>query len=150
MKQLGNLAMVCARRPEVLMQLHNGQVAVYVGVGPDRAVLTAPWSDDGKISGIIHELNFGRYAFKGDAGNTPPTSNTEVKDYKGAITPARGVSLINRLIDRLINDECGHVKPVIEALLDMGFTENELVEVFHFSSSDVDKCANGPDAPEMN
>ncbi len=42
MKQLGNLAMVCAQRPEVLMQLHNGQAAVYVGAGPDRAVLAAP------------------------------------------------------------------------------------------------------------
>ncbi len=152
MKQLGNLAMVCARRPEVLMQLHNGQAAVYVGAGPDRAVLAAPWDNDGRISGIIHELNFGRYAIKGDTGNTPPTSSTapEVEDYKGLITPARSVYLIDRLIDRLINDEGGHVKPVIEALLDMGFTEDELVEGFHFSSSDVDECANGPDAPEMN
>lgn len=28
MKQLGNLAMVCARRPETLMQLHDGRVTV--------------------------------------------------------------------------------------------------------------------------
>lgn len=149
MKQIGNLAMVCARRPEVLMQLHNGQAAVYIGAGPDRAVLAAPWDDDGRISGIIHELNFGRYALK---DNTPPVSATvhEVKDYKGLITPARGVYLINRLIDRMTNDEGGHVKPVIDALLDMGFTEDELVEEFNFSSSDVDECANGPDAPEMN
>ena len=39
MKQLGNLAIVCAKRPDVLMQLHSGQVAVHVGEGPDRAVL---------------------------------------------------------------------------------------------------------------
>lgn len=31
MKQLGNLAMVCARRPEVMMQLHEGMVSVCVG-----------------------------------------------------------------------------------------------------------------------
>lgn len=151
MKQLGNLAMVCARRPEVLMQLHNGQAAVYVGAGPDRAVLTAPWDDDGRIGGIIHDLNFGRYAPKNDPGDIPSTGTIlEVENYKGLITPARGVYLINRLTDRMLNDEGGHVKPVIDALLDMGFTEDELIEEFHFSPSDVDECANGPDAPEMN
>lgn len=151
MKQLGNLAMVCARRPEVLMQLHNGQAAVYVGAGPDRAVLAAPWDDDGRIDGIIHELNFGRYAHQNDPGAIPSSGTTmEIENYKGLITPARGVYLLNRLIDRMLNDEGGHVKPVIDALLDMGFTEDELIEEFHFSSSDVDECANGPDAPEMN
>ncbi len=34
MKQLGNLTLVCARRPEVLLQLYNGQVTVHVGQGP--------------------------------------------------------------------------------------------------------------------
>ena len=67
MKQLGNLALVCARRPEVLMQLHDGQVAVHMGAGPDRKTLAAAWDDDEKISGIIRELNFGRYAGKRSA-----------------------------------------------------------------------------------
>lgn len=62
MKQLGNLAMVCARRPEVMMQLHEGKVSVYVGAGPERAVMGCAWDDDTKISSMIHELNFGRYA----------------------------------------------------------------------------------------
>ena len=39
MKQLGNLAMVCARRPEVMMQLHGSKVSVFVGAGPERAVM---------------------------------------------------------------------------------------------------------------
>ena len=34
MKQLGNLAIVCAKRPEVLMQIYGGEVAVHVGTGP--------------------------------------------------------------------------------------------------------------------
>lgn len=67
MKQLGNLALVCANRPEVLLQLHSGQVSVYVGSGPDRAVLSTAWEDDAEISNIIHELNFGRYAGKRSA-----------------------------------------------------------------------------------
>lgn len=67
MKQLGNLAIVCAQRQEVSMQLFDGRVAVHVGAGPSRSVLTAAWDDDGKISGIIHELDFGKYAVKRSA-----------------------------------------------------------------------------------
>ncbi len=62
MKQLGNLAIVCARHPEVLMQLHDGKVSVYVGAGPERTVLHTSWDNDTQISRIIHELNFGKYA----------------------------------------------------------------------------------------
>lgn len=61
MKQLGNLALVCAKRPEVLLQIYNGQACVYVEAGPKRAVLSAAWDDDAGICHIIHELNFGQY-----------------------------------------------------------------------------------------
>lgn len=43
MKQLGNLALVCVRRPEVLKQLRGGTVSVHVGEGPKRAALCAEW-----------------------------------------------------------------------------------------------------------
>ena len=62
MKQLGNLAMVCAQRPEVLMLLHNGIVTVHVGKGPERKALAAAWNDDAEISRIIAAINFGEYA----------------------------------------------------------------------------------------
>lgn len=61
MKQLGNLAIVCARRPEVLLQAYNGQANVYVGQGPERRVLSADWDDDAELSRMIYELNFGKY-----------------------------------------------------------------------------------------
>ncbi len=64
MKQLGNLAMVCARRPAVLMQIHEGMVSVYVGSGPDRQVLSTRWDNDKEIDQIIYELNFGRFSDK--------------------------------------------------------------------------------------
>ena len=67
MKQLGNLAMVCAQRPEVLMQLHAGAITVYVGEGPERAALSAAWDDDAAINKMVHELNFGKYAVKRSA-----------------------------------------------------------------------------------
>ncbi len=62
MKQLGNLAIVCAKRPEVLLQIYNGQATVHVGQGPDRTSMCAAWDDDEQIGRIIHELNFGKYS----------------------------------------------------------------------------------------
>lgn len=67
MKQLGNLAIVCAQRPEVLMQLSGGVVSIHVGAGPDRVTLFTKWEDDEEICRIIHELNFGQYAVKRSA-----------------------------------------------------------------------------------
>lgn len=61
MKQLGNLALVCARRPEVLLQFYDGTVSVHVGAGPERAVLHTEWDNDTEIEHIIYELNFGKY-----------------------------------------------------------------------------------------
>ncbi len=67
MKQLGNLAIVCAKRPEVLLQVHNGHISVYVGAGPQRAVLYTEWDNDKEIEQIIHELNFGTYKVQKEA-----------------------------------------------------------------------------------
>lgn len=64
MKQLGNLAIVCAKRPEVLMQLYQGQVTVHVGAGPERKTLITAWDNDEEINHIIYELNFGKYKNK--------------------------------------------------------------------------------------
>ena len=69
MKQLGNLAIVCANRPEVLMQIYGGKVAVLVGAGPDRAVMFTTWDDDAEITRIIHDLNFGKYKSKEGLSN---------------------------------------------------------------------------------
>ena len=67
MKQLGNLAMVCARRQETLMQLHAGRVTVYVGAGSERTALSTAWDNDAEINDIIRELNFGKYAVERSA-----------------------------------------------------------------------------------
>ena len=61
MKQLGNLAIVCAQRKDTLLQMLNGNVCVHLGSGHDRTVLSAEWDDDAKITAMIHELNFGKY-----------------------------------------------------------------------------------------
>ena len=61
MKQLGNLATVCANRPDVLLQIQGHKVIVYVGQGPQREALCTDWDNDKKISCIIRELNYGKY-----------------------------------------------------------------------------------------
>ena len=61
MKQLGNLAIVCAKRRTVLLQILNGPAIVYVGRGPERQLMYAAWDDDEKIDAMIRELNYGKY-----------------------------------------------------------------------------------------
>ena len=58
MKQIGNLAVVCARRQDVLLQVGSEKVCVHVGAGPERNTLHAAWDDDDAIQRIVHELNF--------------------------------------------------------------------------------------------
>ena len=62
MKQLGNLAVVCAAKGDVLLQIHNGVVSVHYGEGPTRETATAKWDDDEAIRAIVHDLNFGKGA----------------------------------------------------------------------------------------
>lgn len=61
MKQLGNLAIICAQRKDILLQMQNGNVCVHLGSGHDRTVLSAEWNDDVKITALIQKLNFGKY-----------------------------------------------------------------------------------------
>ena len=64
MKQLGNLAIICAKRSDTLMQLYYGTVFIYLGTGPHRINISVKWDDDIKIKQIIYELNHGKYAEK--------------------------------------------------------------------------------------
>lgn len=59
MKQLGNLAVICAQRPELLMQLRDGLVLVQAR---NRAAMEAAWNDDTQIEKMIYELNFGAFS----------------------------------------------------------------------------------------
>lgn len=62
MKELGNLAVVCARRPDVLMQIYDGTVTVHMGAGHERETLHSAWDNDAEIRRIVSELNFGKFA----------------------------------------------------------------------------------------
>ena len=67
MKQLGNLAIVCAKRKDVMMCLYHGSVHVSAGGAHDAKVATAPWDNDEKILKIVHALNYGEMAEKRSA-----------------------------------------------------------------------------------
>lgn len=69
MKQLGNLAIVCAGRPDVLLQVQGGAVCLYVGAGLHREAIPVNWDDDETIMKLVHELNFGRYQNTGGKAN---------------------------------------------------------------------------------
>ena len=85
MKQLGNLAVICAQRPELLMQLRakgvdadvimvtsaNDAKTVNDAVrrgglvlvqAKNRAAMEAAWNDDARIEKMIYELNFGAFS----------------------------------------------------------------------------------------
>lgn len=64
MKQLGNLAIICARRNDLVFLLQYGEVHIEVRNKKESQTLIAAWDDDEAISAIIHELNFGKYAEK--------------------------------------------------------------------------------------
>ena len=61
MKELGNLAIVCACRKNTLLQVIDGTVTIHMGCGPNKEMLTAKWHDDIAIRGLIMELNHGRF-----------------------------------------------------------------------------------------
>ena len=57
-----------------------------------------------------------------------------------AITMERLLDLTNYIIDHMVNDAGGHVREVIETQFILDFSEEELIEVFHFSETDVKVC----------
>lgn len=67
MMQLGNLAIVCAKRNDVMMFLDRGVVHVSAGHTRNVKVADAEWDDNEKILQIIHDLNFGEMSEKRSA-----------------------------------------------------------------------------------
>ena len=64
MKQIGNLAIVCARRKDVTPRIEQGRVMVLLDDTYAPTAFFTDWDDDDTILSIIHELNFGHCAPK--------------------------------------------------------------------------------------
>ena len=62
LKQLGNLAIVCAQRPDMLLILMDGKVSIHEAGGYGQEAMEAPWDDDAAVSKMVYELNFGKFA----------------------------------------------------------------------------------------
>jgi len=60
-KEIGNLAIICAGRKNTLLQVIEGTITIHVGCGPNKETLTAAWHDDTTIREFIMELNHGRF-----------------------------------------------------------------------------------------
>lgn len=61
MKQLGNLAIVCAQRDDIRLRIQHQRVNILIGTGYPKAALSVSWDDDAAITEIIREINFGKY-----------------------------------------------------------------------------------------
>ena len=61
MKQIGNLAIVCAQRRSVQFAMENGEVRVTIRNFPGSPSFYLRWDDEKKIAEVIYELNFGKY-----------------------------------------------------------------------------------------
>ena len=61
MKQIGNLAIVCAQRRSVQFTMENGEVRVTIRNFPGTPSFYLRWDDEKKIAEVIYELNFGKY-----------------------------------------------------------------------------------------
>lgn len=46
MKQLGNLAIICAMRDDLCLSIYKGQVTVHLGCGPNKEQITVDWNDE--------------------------------------------------------------------------------------------------------
>lgn len=60
MKQIGNLAIVCAQRKDVTLRMEQERVMVLLDGTYAPTAFSADWDDNVAILSIIHELNFGR------------------------------------------------------------------------------------------
>jgi len=65
MKQLGNLAVICAQRNDLCLTIYQGQATVHLGCGPERKSITVNWSDDEAINKLTYALNHGEYSLQG-------------------------------------------------------------------------------------
>lgn len=68
MKQLGNLAIVCAGKRDLVMQIFDGKVSVHADSEAGGFHRIMAWDDDEEILEVIRELNFGRYDRRSESG----------------------------------------------------------------------------------
>lgn len=72
MKKMSNffeLVSVCAGREDILLQMYDGYIVIYVGEGPHRAYMSAKCTDEEKCKEFLKEITIGKYS-KGKLRNS--------------------------------------------------------------------------------
>ena len=62
MSNFFKLVSVCAKREDILLQIYDGFVVIYVGEGPHREYMMAKCGDEEKCKEFLHEISAGKYA----------------------------------------------------------------------------------------
>jgi len=97
MKQLGNLAIICAKRDDLCLSIYNGKVTVHMGCGPDKKQVTMDCCDDNAISKFIYELNHGEYRREGTSTDAAVVQTVYVCYEVNCPDLAREANAINDL-----------------------------------------------------
>ena len=56
------LVSACAKREDILLQIFDGCISVYVGSGPERVTMAAGCGNEEKCREILHEITEGKYS----------------------------------------------------------------------------------------
>ena len=62
MSNFFELVSVCAKREDILLQIYDGFVVIYLGEGPHREFMTAKCSDEVKCKEFLHEIKEGKFS----------------------------------------------------------------------------------------
>lgn len=62
MSNFFELVSVCAKREDILLQIYDGFVVIYLGEGPHRVFMTAKCSDEVKCKEFLHEIKEGKFS----------------------------------------------------------------------------------------
>ena len=56
------LVSACAKREDILLQIFDGCISVYVGSEPDRVTMVAGCGNEERCREILHEITEGKYS----------------------------------------------------------------------------------------
>ena len=62
MSNFFKLVNVCASREDILLQMYDGYIVIYVGEGPHRTFMKAKCGDEAKCKEYLKEITTGKYS----------------------------------------------------------------------------------------
>lgn len=62
MSNFFELVSVCAKREDILLQIYDGFIVIYVGQGPHRTYMKSKCGDEKKCKKFLHEIKEGKFS----------------------------------------------------------------------------------------